>query len=441
MTASRVLASYFTIAGLYTLAASLIWGVNTLFLLNAGLDIFQVFIANAAFTAGSVVFELPTGIVADAWGRRVSFLLSVIILFASTLAYVAVAASGGGLLAFCAVSVLMGLGFTFYSGAVEAWVVDALIETGFEGQLDHVFARGSMVTGMAMLVGTVGGGLLGSVNLGLPYLVRAAMLGLVFVVAMITMHDLGFAPRTLRLAAIPAELRNVAAESVAFGWRQRSVRLLMVFSFFQWGFLSWGFYAWQPYFLELLGTNAIWVAGVIAASIALATVLGNALVDWMSQFCGKRSTILGWAVAAQAVAAVGVGLADSFWLAAGLFLIVAMAMGVMGPVQQAYLHNSIPTSHRASVISFNAMMGNAGGIIGQAGLGYLSRVRSIADGYVVGGLTTLLALPVLLLLRRTGSPADVIVGTKAALDGTCAPQGIPSISQVDATPVALDTDE
>ncbi len=56
ITASRVLASYFTIAGLYTLAASLIWGVNTLFLLNAGLDIFEVFIANAAFTAGSVVF-------------------------------------------------------------------------------------------------------------------------------------------------------------------------------------------------------------------------------------------------------------------------------------------------------------------------------------------------------------------------------------------------
>jgi predicted MFS family arabinose efflux permease len=219
------------------------------------------------------------------------------------------------------------------------------------------------------------------------------------------------------------------------------MRLLMLCSAVQGGFMSWGFYAWQPYFLELLGTNAVWVAGLIAALIALATVLGNALVDWMSQFCGKRSTILGWAVAAQAVAAVGVGLADSFWLAAGLFLIVAMAMGVMGPVQQAYLHNSIPTSHRASVISFNSMMGNAGGIIGQAGLGYLSRVRSIADGYVVGGVVTLLALPVVLLLRRTGGPADVIVGAKAALDGTCAPQGIPSISQVDATPVALDTDE
>lgn len=435
MTARGVLASYFTIAGLYTLAASLIWGVNTLFLLDAGLDIFQVFIANAAFTAGSVVFELPTGIVADTWGRRTSFLLSVIILLGATLAYVAVAASGGGLVAFCLVSIVMGLGFTFYSGAIDAWVVDALNATGFQGQLDRVFARGSMVTGIAMLVGTIGGGLLGSIDLGLPFLVRAGMLALVLVVALTSMRELGFSPRALRLAAVPAEVRKIAAESVAFGWRQRSIRLMMIVSFIQWGFLSWGFYAWQPYFLELLGTRAVWVAGLIAAANALAMVAGNAAVDWMSQFCGKRSTIMGWAVTVQAIAAVGAGLADSFWLAAGLFLLVVMAMGVMGPVQQAFLHNSIPTSHRASVISFNSMVGNAGGVIGQSGLGYMARARSIADGYVAGGMATLLALPVLLLLRRTSGPADIIVGAKASLDGTCAPQGIPSISQVDATPV------
>jgi hypothetical protein len=57
MTSERVIGSYFVIAGLYTLAAALIWGVNTLFLLAAGLDIFGVFIANAAFTAGMVVLR------------------------------------------------------------------------------------------------------------------------------------------------------------------------------------------------------------------------------------------------------------------------------------------------------------------------------------------------------------------------------------------------
>jgi len=435
VTSERVIAGYFTIGGLFTLAAALIWGVNTLFLLDAGLDIFGVFIANAAFTAGAVVFEIPTGVLADTRGRRTSFLLSVTILLATTLAYVGVAKMGGGLLAFSLVSIFMGLGFTFYSGAVEAWLVDALEETGYAGQLDRVFARGSMVTGAAMLVGTVGGGLLGTLDLSLPYIVRAGMLIVVFAVAFATMHDLGYTPRALRVSDLPQEMNKLARESIAFGWNNRSVRLLMACSFVQLGFLSWGFYAWQPYFLELLGQDAIWVAGVVAALISLSTIAGNALVDWFSQFCGRRTTLLLWAAGVQTGAAVGVGLAESFSLAVGLFLVVTATMGVIGPVKQAYLHQLIPSRQRASVISVDSMIGNSGGVLGQSGLGYLSRARSIADGYVVGGLATLFALPVLVLLRRLGDPADSFAGKKAGIRGTCTAQGIPAISQVDATPV------
>jgi MFS family permease len=431
MTSQRVIHSYFVIAGLYTLAAALIWGVNTLFLLAAGLDIFGVFIANAAFTAGMVVFEIPTGVFADTRGRRASFLMSIALLCATTLAYVGVAKAHGGLLAFAMVSVAMGLGFTFYSGAVEAWLVDALKSTGYEGQLDAVFARGSMVTGAAMLVGTMGGGLLGSIDLALPYLVRSGILGGVFLVAFFTMHDLGFRPRTLRLVDLPAEMKSVAEASIAYGWRRRSVRLLMGFSFLQWGFLTWGFYAWQPYFLELLGQDAVWVAGAVAAAIALSTIVGNGVVDWFSQFCGRRTTLLLWASGVQTVAAIGVGVAGSFWLAVIFFLLVAAAVGVTGPVKQAYIHETVPSGQRASVISFDSMIGNAGGVLGQSGLGYLSRARSIGEGYVAGGLATVFILPLLILLRSLGERTDIIVGKRAGRRGPCAAQGLPQVAQVD----------
>lgn len=434
MTSQRVIRSYFVIAGLYTLAAALIWGVNTLFLLDAGLDIFAVFIANAAFTAGSVVFELPTGVFADTRGRRASFLMSVAVLCATTLAYVGVAEVHGGLLAFAIVSVAMALGYTFYSGAIEAWLVDALKSTGHDGQLDTVFARGEMVTGVAMLIGTVSGGLLASIDLALPYLVRTGMLGAVFLVAFFTMRDQGFRPRTLRLADVPTEMKSLAQASIAYGWRRRSVRLLMGVSFLQWGFLTWGFYAWQPYFLELLGRDAVWVAGVIAAAIALSTIAGNAVVDWFSQFCGRRTTLLLWAAGVQTVAAVGVGLAGSFWVAVALFLVVTAAMGVTGPVKQAYIHEVVPSEHRASVISFDSMIGNAGAVLGQSGLGYLSRARSIAEGYVAGGLATVLVVPVLSLLRALSERADIIVGKRAGARAACAAQGLPEVAQVDATP-------
>ena len=132
-TPSTVVRSYLAISGLFTLSASVIWGVNTLFLLDAGLDIFEVFVANAAYTAGMVLFEIPTGIVADTTGRRRSFLLSTVVLLVGTVGYLASAVLDGGLLAFVVASLVLGLGFSFYSGAVEAWVVDALAASGSRG--------------------------------------------------------------------------------------------------------------------------------------------------------------------------------------------------------------------------------------------------------------------------------------------------------------------
>ena len=131
--AQRIIRTYLTITGLFNGALALIWGVNTLFLLQAGLDIFHVMLVNAAFAFAEFVFEVPTGVVADTLGRRVSLLFCLITLLVSTLAYVALPALGLGFWSFVAVSVALGLGFTFWSGAAEAWLVDALKHVGYDG--------------------------------------------------------------------------------------------------------------------------------------------------------------------------------------------------------------------------------------------------------------------------------------------------------------------
>src|SRR6059036_1463456 len=93
---SRILRTYYAITGLFNLAMSLIWGIDTLFKMGAGLDIQQVLLTNAAFTLGSMIFEIPTGVVADTVGRRVSLLLCLVTLFVTTLLYVAIAWRGWG---------------------------------------------------------------------------------------------------------------------------------------------------------------------------------------------------------------------------------------------------------------------------------------------------------------------------------------------------------
>src|SRR5687767_12249143 len=193
---------YLVLLLLHTLAASFIWGINTLFLLDAGLSNTQAFAANAFFTGGMVLFEVPTGVVADTRGRRMSYLLGTVTLAISTLLYLWMWYTSAPFWAWALSSMLLGLGFTFFSGAVEAWLVDALTFSGYlreGGKLETVLAKGEIVEGIAMLSGSVAGGIIAqATNLGVPYILRAAVLALSFVFAFVLMRDVGFTPRLSR---------------------------------------------------------------------------------------------------------------------------------------------------------------------------------------------------------------------------------------------------
>jgi len=260
--------TYLTLTLLTTLAASFIWGINTLFLLDAGLNNAEAFAANAFFTVGQVLFEVPTGVIADTRGRRFSYALGAGTLLLSTLLYLAMWRVHAPLLGWAIASILLGLGFTFFSGATEAWLVDALAATGFHGHLEHVFGRAQTIGGAAMLVGSVSGGVIAqATNLGVPYLVRAAVLGLTLVVALRFMHDQGFTPQ--RDVRASTAVRNVLRGSLAGGFRNPPVRWLMLAAPFSFGAGIYVFYASQPYLLELYGDKTAYgIAGLAAAIVA-----------------------------------------------------------------------------------------------------------------------------------------------------------------------------
>src|SRR6185503_20262629 len=193
--ARRIQRVYLTLQLGNTLAASFIWGINTLFLLDAGLSNLEAFTANAFFTAGMMLFEVPTGVVADVWGRRISYLLGTLTLAGSTFLYWLLWQMSAPVPLWAVVSMLRGLGFTFFSGAVEAWLVDALHYAEYDGSLESVLGRGQMIGGIAMLGGSVAGGVIAqATSLGVPFLLRVGVLLVMFGVAWRLMEDLGFTP-------------------------------------------------------------------------------------------------------------------------------------------------------------------------------------------------------------------------------------------------------
>jgi MFS family permease len=412
--AKRIQRTYLTLLLGNTLAASFIWGINTLFLLDAGLSNLEAFAANAFFTAGMMIFEIPTGVVADTVGRRASYLLGTLTLAGSTLLYYVLWVIEGPFWSWAVVSMLLGLGFTFFSGATEAWLVDALNYAGYEGGLEAVLGRGQMVAGAAMLGGSVAGGVIAqATTLGVPFLLRVLVLLAMFAVAWRLMHDLGFTPD--RSEGPVRAVRHVWSSSLEHGLGNPPVRWMMLAAPFTTGIGFYTFYALQPYLLELWGdSQAYSIAGLAAAIVAGAQIAGGYAAPRIRGLFQKRTTALILATLATSGVMVLLGLTSLFWVALAALVVWGLLFAASMPIRQAYLNDMIPSQQRATVLSFDSLMGSTGGVVIQPVLGRTADVYSYATSFVIGGLIQLLAVPFLLLSRRERSQADTAVAGSAA---------------------------
>jgi MFS family permease len=399
---------YLVLLLLHTLAASFIWGINTLFLLDAGLSNVQAFAANAFFTAGLVLFEVPTGVIADIRGRRFSYLLGTLTLTITTVFYLLMWYVSAPFWAWAIASLLLGLGFTFFSGAVQAWLVDALRSSGFKEQLDSVFARGEIVEGVSMLTGSVAGGYLAqATNLGIPYIVRAIVLALTFVLAFILMRDVGFTPK--QSGRLVREVQAVLSGAITYGLRNPPVRMVMLANIFTDGVSIYAFYAMQPYLLQLYGDpTAYGVAGLAAAIVGGAQIGGGFLVPHLARGFRRRTSVLATSLVLSTIVLALIGFVRGFWIVIVLLVIWGLIFATVMPVRQAYVNGLIPSEQRATVLSFDSLMGSSGGVVFQPILGRAADVWGYPLSYVCSAAIQALAIPAMLLARRERAESDPI---------------------------------
>jgi MFS family permease len=411
-----MLRTYVVLTLLSTFASSFIWGINTLFLLDAGLTITQAFGVNALFTLGQVLFEVPTGVAADTLGRRTSYLLGAATLLVSTLLYLLMWRIHGPFWGWALSSVLIGLGFTFFSGATEAWLVDGLTATAYRGTLEAAFARGQIAEGAGMLAGTLAGGVIAqATNLGVPYVVRAAILGVTFLVAFGWMRDVGFTPR--RSASMVEDIQAVLRASLDHGFRKPPVRWMMLAGMASSAVPIYGFYAMQPYLLELYGRSDYRIAGLSAALVAASGIVGPLLIPWARRAFRRRTSAQLFGSVASAGALVIMGLSSSFWTVLAVLAIWSLLFAAALPIRQAFLNELIPSEQRATVLSSDNLLGSLGGAIAQPALGRVADVWGYSTSYVAAAGIELLAWPFLLLARRERAPSDPISAPRAAAPG------------------------
>ncbi len=413
MRSSRAYNVFLVSEGVIALGLAMVNLATSIYLIQtAQLTPFQLVLLGTALEVGIFFLEVPTGVVADTYSRRLSvilgfgalglgaFLVGLTTLFVPLLL----------------LQVVKALGYTLLSGAQQAWLSDEIGEVA----ANRAFLRGAQVSALAGVVGVIGAILIGSAQVALPILVGGGLLMGMAVVLVAVMPEQGFKPKHHEMTNPVASMVSTFREGVQ---TVRASRLLFtiiavgfVFGAFSEGYDRLNEFHW----LQNIGipegfTPIVWLGGISV----LTTPLYLLLTEWarrsvtVADQAAVARTLRGL-MAALIVAVAVFALARNAVLALAAYVMIGQLRGVIAPLYTAWVNQNLAPQTRATIISMSAQADALGEMAGGPMVGLLGNLSVRAALIVSAALLS----PSLWLfrraLRRGALPeSQAVVGTEA----------------------------
>jgi DHA3 family tetracycline resistance protein-like MFS transporter len=380
--------------GVVALARTTGWTLAAVyFVQEVGMGPLELVLAGTALEVAYFLFEVPTGIVADLYSRRASVIIGQVIMGVGFVLTGAFAEVGVVL----AAAALIGFGWTFRSGAEDAWLAD---EVGPE-RMARSFQRGAQVERAASLAGIGLAVALGVVDLSLPLVVAGLLLlGLAVVLALV-MPETGFRPATREELGLVRSFARTAGEGGRLIRARPVLGLIVAITFFGGMWSEAMDRLWEAHFLLDIGLPGFagldpiaWFGILAAGSVLLALVVAQPLVPRFERLGRDGMARLLLALDATLIAGTLVfAFAGSFALAVAALWTVDVARSLSYPVYDTWLNASIEDSNvRATVISITNLGDSAGQWGGGPVLGAIGSAYSIRAALAAGALALAPAL-------------------------------------------------
>jgi MFS family permease len=379
---SRTERTYYLVVGSYNLSWSFVGAVYAIFLLDRGLDLFEINVVLATYFFASFCFEVPTGAVADVFGRKVSFVASCLVRSSAFWLYY----QADGLPDFLIAESVDAVGQTLASGALDAWAVDGTRRERASLGADRLLSRGHLVSHFAMLVAGLTGGYLGQSSLRLPWIAGALCFLFTATLAAIVMQEhrvtTGLADEE------PREGDSGVGRQIGRGLavvRANPLLRLLLLLFVGIGFATMPFvHYWPPNVQELTGEGTL-LLGWVWALLIVAGMVGSWLVPRLVDRWGRAHI----AAAASLLRGIGVLVAATATRVAPGFVGLAghsVGMSLSIPVVDAWVNDHVASRERATVLSMSAMAFTLGGASGLLTLGLVARHGGIRLAWLCSGV-------------------------------------------------------
>lgn len=394
---------YYVLSFLFDLSMGFTTTTYVLFLMSKGLDLFQVNMVNLVFMLSIFLFEIPTGAFADHLGRRKSIIFSSLLDAACLIVYY----FSSSFATFILAEILAALASTFASGALDAWVYDALKERDdASSHIDTVFAHSEIIGNSASLIGGLAGAYIGVHALNLPFGIGALVAVFSSIIALIFVYEKHAASKTVTsVSAGLGRIVKIAHDSIQYGLKHKVVLWLIISSVVSsFAFMSLNMY-WSPRMNQLAG-NKVWILGWVWVLISIGMILGNYAV----KISLKKKLSYYWILIINTVVlAIPIIIAASsslFTIVLSSFLFYEIGRGMRTPVHKSYLNKHIPSEQRATVLSFDSMIGKLGSALGLLILGWIAKSHSIQASWLTSGLVLLLLIPIYQMVDKHEKSLD-----------------------------------
>ena len=369
----------------------------------AGLTPLQLVLVGTALEVSAFIFEIPTGVVADIYSRRLSIIIGYILMGLGFMVEGFFPAFVPILLA----QVIWGLGYTFTSGASQAWISD---EIG-EDKANKLFLRATRFGQYAALLGTGLAVLVGGENVAMPIRLGGTGVFLIGVALMLTMPETGFKPT-------PKEDRDTWGQ-MAYTFREgiKAVRARPRLKTILWIGLFYGLYSegfdrlWVKHLIDnfelpaLFMSNQVAFFGVVRAIGTVLTIIAMRSIEKrldtsQPQAIGRAMLFVTGLIS---VSLIGYAISPLLIVTLGIFLLIMVLRRVAIPLYASWVNQKLDSETRATVLSISSQVDAVGQIAGGPGVGLIAKLVSVIAALSTSGL---LLTPALFLVRRANAQSQ-----------------------------------
>lgn len=380
---------YLILSGASTLFSATMFTVLTVYYVKVvGLNPLQLVLVGTAVEVTAFLFEVPTGVVADVYSRRLSVVIGTFLVGLCFVIEGLIPLFGAILLA----EVIRGIGETFLSGAREAWIAD---EVG-EKRVGHVFLRTAQVRQVARFVGAFAGVGLASVQLNLPVVLGGGLTMALGLFLALAMPERGFRPAPREGRTSWQTMGHTLRDGVHVVRRSPVLLTLLGVEIFG-GAASEGFdrlgdaHLLTNFQFPELGSlkPVVWFGIISAGSQVLGFLVIQTFRRRLNTASRNPTTTARMLLMLEALTVLSIlafGLAGNFPLALGALWAKSIVGSLAGPLHGAWLVQNIDPRVRATVLSMNSQANAFGQTAGGPVIGVIGTVRSLRAAMLASGI-------------------------------------------------------